>query len=91
MSVLKTLFTLTAIVSIIFIGFGDQFLPKPLNTYSRNSRDAINQRLLGLFDGETKPKEGSIIDKVHKNSNPDAYFDKSLKEAERKSGQSPQP
>jgi hypothetical protein len=33
---------------VIFIGMGDRFLPKPLNTMSLNTRNAINQTLTGL-------------------------------------------
>ena len=36
------------LVAIAFIGFGDSFLPKPLNKWSRDSRESINQFISGL-------------------------------------------
>ncbi|GFE71835.1 hypothetical protein [Chroococcus sp. FPU101] len=32
-----------------FITAGDLFLPKPFNTYSRNTRNMLNQKILALF------------------------------------------
>ncbi len=46
--VLKSLLGVTLIGGVIFIGVGDKFLPKPLNTYSLNTRNAINQKLMSL-------------------------------------------
>ena len=46
--VLKSLLGLTLIGGVIFVGVGDKFLPKPLNTYSLNTRNAINQKLMGF-------------------------------------------
>jgi len=34
---------------LIFVGFGDSFLPKPLSTTSLHTRTAINQFFVGLF------------------------------------------
>jgi hypothetical protein len=34
---------------LIFIGFGDKFLPQPLSGASWQTRTTINQWLLGLF------------------------------------------
>ena len=46
--VLKPLLGIMLIGGVIFVGIGDKFLPKPLNTYSLNTRNAINQKLMSL-------------------------------------------
>lgn len=43
----KKLFMPVAIAGFVFVGFGDQFLPKPWSVYSKNTREQINQKLLG--------------------------------------------
>jgi hypothetical protein len=45
---LKTLALPILLIMVVFIGVGDRFLPKPLNTMSFNTRNAINQALMGL-------------------------------------------
>jgi hypothetical protein len=45
---LKTLALPLLSIAVVFIGVGDRFLPKPLNTMSFNARNAINQALMGL-------------------------------------------
>ncbi|PSF37965.1 hypothetical protein C7H19_08300 [Aphanothece hegewaldii CCALA 016] len=35
--------------SFFFITVGDRFLPKPLNAYSLQTRQTLNQMILGLF------------------------------------------
>jgi hypothetical protein len=45
---LKTLALPIVLIMVVFIGMGDRFLPKPLNTMSFNTRNAINQTLTGL-------------------------------------------
>ncbi|MGA1623765.1 MAG: hypothetical protein ACO36E_13720 [Synechocystis sp.] len=49
-----------AIAGFVFVGFGDQFLPQPWKAYSKNTRETINQKLLGVVpDPEIKrPSEG---------------------------------
>ncbi|BAY61372.1 hypothetical protein NIES22_14370 [Calothrix brevissima NIES-22] len=43
------------LLSLIFIGFGDSFLPKPLSTASFQARTKINEFIIGLFpDWEPK-------------------------------------
>lgn len=42
-----SLFLITG--SFFFITVGDLFLPKPFNTYSRNTRNILNQKILALF------------------------------------------
>ncbi|MBE9118372.1 hypothetical protein IQ249_20990 [Lusitaniella coriacea LEGE 07157] len=37
------------VLFVIFVAFGDQFLPKPLSTASVQTRTSINKFLLGLF------------------------------------------
>ena len=38
----------TAIAGLVFVGVGDKFLPQPLSGYSKNTREQINQKLLGV-------------------------------------------
>jgi hypothetical protein len=45
---LKTLTLPILLIMVVFIGVGDRILPKPLNTMSFNTRNAINQALMGL-------------------------------------------
>ncbi len=42
-------FTAIMVIIFIFIRFGDSFLPKPLSTYSLQTRNTINQLVIGLF------------------------------------------
>jgi hypothetical protein len=41
--------TLLFIVGLLFIGFGDSFLPKPLSTASYQTRTTINNIVIGMF------------------------------------------
>ncbi len=41
--------TLLFLLMLIFIGFGDSFLPKPLNTASYQTRTTINNFVIGIF------------------------------------------
>nr|ADN12182.1 hypothetical protein Cyan7822_0131 [Gloeothece verrucosa PCC 7822] len=45
----KTFFSLTMVLSIVFIVWGDVILPKPLSLYSRNTRQKLEHTLIGLF------------------------------------------
>lgn len=45
----KTFWPLLFISTLLFIGWGDNFLPKPLSNYSRNTRHKIEQFLIGSF------------------------------------------
>jgi hypothetical protein len=48
------------ILLLIFVGFGDSFLPKPLSTASLRTRTAVNNFMIGLFPKwrpKTKPYE----------------------------------
>ncbi|MFM1842938.1 MAG: hypothetical protein RLZZ490_1676 [Cyanobacteriota bacterium] len=49
-----------AIAGFVFVGFGDKFLPKPWSAYSKNTREVINQKLMGAVpDPDIKrPSEG---------------------------------
>lgn len=52
--------TVLAMAALIFVGFGDSFLPKPLSNYSFQTRNTINQFVIGLFPQwrpKTKPYE----------------------------------
>lgn len=53
-------FALILLVTLIFIAVGDKFLPKPLSTYSTQTRNTLNQMMLGSFPSwqpKTKPYE----------------------------------
>jgi hypothetical protein len=45
----QTISILFLLLAMLFISTGDQFLPSPLNDYSRNTRNGINDFLSGLF------------------------------------------
>ncbi|BAY31319.1 hypothetical protein NIES2107_31780 [Nostoc carneum NIES-2107] len=45
----KTATTWLLLLFLIFVGFGDSFLPKPLSSASLQTRTAINQFVVGLF------------------------------------------
>jgi len=45
---LSALAPLILLLTIAFIGFGDSFLPKPLSTASRQSRESLNNVISGL-------------------------------------------
>ncbi|QIR35397.1 hypothetical protein HCG51_00630 [Tolypothrix sp. PCC 7910] len=45
----KTATTWLLLLFLIFVGFGDSFLPKPLSSASLHTRTAINKFVAGLF------------------------------------------
>ncbi|MDZ7961791.1 MAG: hypothetical protein RMY34_28605 [Aulosira sp. DedQUE10] len=45
----KTATTWLLLLFLIFVGFGDSFLPKPLSSASLQTRTAINEFFVGLF------------------------------------------
>lgn len=45
----KTATTWLILLFLIFVGFGDSFLPKPLSKASLQTRTSINQFFTGLF------------------------------------------
>jgi hypothetical protein len=45
----KTATTWLILLFLIFVGFGDGFLPKPLSTASLQTRTTINEFFVGLF------------------------------------------
>ncbi|HEY9827921.1 MAG TPA: hypothetical protein V6D19_20995 [Stenomitos sp.] len=55
-------------VMIVFIGFGDRFLPSPLNQMSYSARTSVNRFLMGLApsfraerpDGNTEKAVNSL-------------------------------
>ena len=49
LKLLRKLLTVGIIGGIIFVGIGDKFLPKPLSTYSFNTRNLINAKLITLM------------------------------------------
>ena len=56
----KSAIPLLLTVGLIFIGFGDKFLPQPLSGTSLKTRTALNQMMLGSFtmwQPKTRPYE----------------------------------
>ncbi|BAZ11843.1 hypothetical protein NIES4071_36690 [Calothrix sp. NIES-4071] len=45
----KANITVLFILGLIFVGFGDSFLPKPLSTASYQTRTTINNFVIGMF------------------------------------------
>jgi hypothetical protein len=41
--------TLAFLLILVFVGFGDSFLPKPLSTASYQTRTTINNFVIGMF------------------------------------------
>ena len=78
MRLIKTLLTIGIIGGVFFVGIGDRFLPKPLSTYSRNTRNSINQKLLTWMP-KPNPKR------------PSAEREKQVEELERNAGQEASP
>ena len=62
---LQKFLTVGIIGGIIFVGIGDKFLPKPLSTYSLNTRNAINAKLITLMPNP-KPKVQGFTEKREK-------------------------
>jgi hypothetical protein len=62
----KTIATILFFLTLIFVGFGDAFLPKPLSTASATARSHVNQFIIGLFpymepiDNPHRRTEGEI-------------------------------
>ena len=61
---------------IVFIGFGDRFLPEPLKSASTNTRKTINRVVIGLVPENWQPG-------VDPNERAEEAFDK-LDEEEKK-------
>ncbi|UXE60363.1 MAG: hypothetical protein KA717_33120 [Woronichinia naegeliana WA131] len=78
MRLVKTLLTIGIIGGVFFVGIGDRFLPKPLSTYSRNTRNSINQKLLSLMPRPNLKR-------------PSAEREKQVEELERNAGQEASP
>ena len=45
----KSIFTIVTVLFLIFVSIGDRILPKPLSDASRNTRNGINNALIGIF------------------------------------------
>ncbi|WP_460200087.1 hypothetical protein [Scytonema sp. NUACC21] len=45
----KTATGFILILFLVFVGFGDSFLPKPLSSASLNTRTTLNNWMIGLF------------------------------------------
>lgn len=63
---MKTVFSIGLFIALIFVGFGDSFLPDPLGSASAKTRTQINTFIVGLFpyvdpvDNPSKRTEGEI-------------------------------
>ncbi|BAY22138.1 hypothetical protein NIES2100_19010 [Calothrix sp. NIES-2100] len=65
----KTASTWLILLFLIFVGFGDSFLPKPLSTASLHTRTTINQFFVGLFpDWEPKTNPYSRTERALENT-----------------------
>jgi len=64
------------VLTVLFVGVGDSFLPQPLSTYSRSSRTAINKYFLSFF-----PKKQPL--------RPSGQREDQVKELERKANPHP--
>ena len=42
-------FGLILLLSLVYIGFGDQFLPLSMGRYSTQARSSLNQMMVGAF------------------------------------------
>ncbi|BAY12497.1 hypothetical protein [Calothrix sp. NIES-2098] len=67
----KTATTWLILLFLIFVGFGDSFLPKPLSTASLQTRTTINQFFVGLFPSwqpSTRPYDRTerALDEIEK-------------------------
>ena len=54
------LIILSLLLSVLFVGIGDRFLPEPMKSASLNTRTTINKHLMGLFptrESKLKPHE----------------------------------
>jgi hypothetical protein len=58
---------------LVFIAYGDKFLPSPLNNFSTNTRNTINGILTGSFNGQmlennkyNNQKTDKIMEEVEK-------------------------
>jgi hypothetical protein len=52
----KTLWPLIIMGTLLFIAWGDAFLPHPLSDYSRNTRKKIQNILIGSFPQRDKDR-----------------------------------
>ncbi len=43
------------LLAVVFIGFGDRFLPEPLKSASANTRHTINRVMMGLVPENWQP------------------------------------
>jgi len=48
---IKDLILPVILVGLVFVGFGDRFLPAPLSTASASSREQLDTFFKGLFTG----------------------------------------
>ncbi len=62
----KTIATIVFFLTLVFVGFGDAFLPKPLSTASLDARTQVNRFMISLFpymspiDNPHRRTEGEI-------------------------------
>jgi len=71
----KSIIPILLVLALIFIGFGDQFLPQPLKGASYRTRTALNQMMESSFrfwEPKGKPYERTekAIDDAEKGKNP---------------------
>ncbi|ACB51469.1 hypothetical protein cce_2119 [Crocosphaera subtropica ATCC 51142] len=64
---MKPLGSVLLVLGLIFVGFGDSFLPKPLSTVSKNARTHVNKIFLSFtpdtdFEKPSKQREAQVED-----------------------------
>jgi len=58
-------FSVIMLLGIIFIGFGDAFLPEPLAQASYQTRNQINEFFMGLFNLPSDEEADPVEDEDH--------------------------
>lgn len=81
MRLLKKLLAVSIIGGIIFVAIGDRFLPKPLNTYSQNTRNVLNAKLLGLMPQQKKVDR--LKERVKNHTDPERIYDRGMDQMEK--------
>lgn len=57
MAIKSNVFMIPLVLLLVFIGFGDKFLPNPLSNASVQTRTTLNKWIVGLFP----QRDGDVI------------------------------
>jgi len=80
---LKSLFSFGLVFGLIFIGFGDAFLPKPLSTISTKTRNQVNDWIIQTAGKQAQPRANKLKNSRYAKENIGSFFDRKLDEAEK--------